>query len=152
MMQERIFELAKKAGLTRVVTCCEGVENKLCANDQWKGNLGPFAAVIEREVVDRCAQGTTELVKQFAVAMARNTTVRVMNKSDPYLDAFAQEGKQQSAGCRKEAIDKELVILKKLVLINDLPHGLKLGMPLAELLDMPDDVLRSMAAKDKSRL
>lgn len=56
MMQETIFAAAEAAELTRVVQCCPGVENKLCAGDQWKGNLGPFVAEIERLTIERCIE------------------------------------------------------------------------------------------------
>jgi hypothetical protein len=56
MKQEEIFAAAEAAELSRVVTCCPGVENKLCSNDQWKGNLGPFAAEIERRTMERCIE------------------------------------------------------------------------------------------------
>jgi hypothetical protein len=47
MQRERILELAKEAGLVRTQACCEGVKNKLCSNDVWKGDLGAFVAMIE---------------------------------------------------------------------------------------------------------
>lgn len=53
MQNEAIFAAAQAAELTRVKTCCEGVENKLCSTDEWKGNLGPFAAQIERRTMER---------------------------------------------------------------------------------------------------
>lgn len=53
MKQEDIFAAAQAAELLRVVTCCPGVDNKLCSGDQWKGNLGPFVAEIERRAVER---------------------------------------------------------------------------------------------------
>lgn len=53
MMNERIFELAKEAGFERVTECCPGVENKLCSNDVWKGNLGAFIAVVMKDIEAR---------------------------------------------------------------------------------------------------
>ena len=56
MQNELIFELAKEAGFKRITECCPGVENKLCTNDVWKGNLGELVAAIEGEVVAACIQ------------------------------------------------------------------------------------------------
>jgi hypothetical protein len=51
---EDIFEAARIAAFTRVKTCCEDVENKLCSNDEWRGNLGAFAAQVEQRAIQHC--------------------------------------------------------------------------------------------------
>lgn len=56
MKQEDMFAVAQEAGFNRIKTCCEGVENKFCANDEWKGDLGALAAEIERRTILRCIE------------------------------------------------------------------------------------------------
>lgn len=53
MYREELFKAADAAGLTRITTCCDGVKNKLCANDAWQGDLGAFAAEVERRTLER---------------------------------------------------------------------------------------------------
>lgn len=56
MKQEDMFAVAKEAGFTRVKTCCEGVENKFCANDEWRGNLAALVTKVERQAIQRCIE------------------------------------------------------------------------------------------------
>lgn len=56
MKQEDIFKAAEAAEFTRVKVCCAGVENKLCATDEWRGNLGAFAAQVEQRAIQRCIE------------------------------------------------------------------------------------------------
>lgn len=53
MKMERVFELAKEASFERVKACCEGVPNKLCSTDLWKGNLGAFVAAVMKDIEAR---------------------------------------------------------------------------------------------------
>jgi len=52
--QEDMFAVARAAEFTRIKTCCEGVENKLCANDEWRGNLAALVTKVERQAIQRC--------------------------------------------------------------------------------------------------
>lgn len=42
MKLSQIFRIAEISGLKRVVQCCDGVPDKVCMNDVWKGNIGVF--------------------------------------------------------------------------------------------------------------
>jgi hypothetical protein len=51
MNREDIIRMAREAGLVKTVDCC-AVPNKFCGQDQWKGDLNAFAALVaaaERE-------------------------------------------------------------------------------------------------------
>jgi hypothetical protein len=48
LMREQIFAAAERCGLKRIRSCCN-VEGKLCANDEWRGNLAAFAAAIRSQ-------------------------------------------------------------------------------------------------------
>ena len=55
MTRDEIIKLTQEAGLTKVIDCC-GVPNKFCGQDQWKGDINAFAALVaaaEREKVAR---------------------------------------------------------------------------------------------------
>ena len=45
MTREDIIRMAREAGLTKVIDCC-GVPNKFCGQDQWKGDINAFAAIV----------------------------------------------------------------------------------------------------------
>lgn len=45
--REIIFQAAEEAGLVRTHSCCN-VDLKLCATDEWRGNLEGFANALIR--------------------------------------------------------------------------------------------------------
>jgi hypothetical protein len=44
------IELAREAGLIKTVDCC-GVPDKFCGQDEWKGNLKVFAALVRADAI-----------------------------------------------------------------------------------------------------
>jgi hypothetical protein len=42
------IELAREAGLIKTVDCC-GVPDKFCGQDEWKGNLKAFEALVRAD-------------------------------------------------------------------------------------------------------
>lgn len=55
MTKEDIIRMAREVGLTKTVDCC-GVPNKFCGQDQWRGNLAVFAALVAAAERESCAK------------------------------------------------------------------------------------------------
>jgi hypothetical protein len=55
MTRDDITRMAREAGLTKIIDCC-GVPNKFCGQDQWKGDINAFAALVAAAEREACAK------------------------------------------------------------------------------------------------
>jgi hypothetical protein len=49
------IDMAREAGLIKTVDCC-GVPDKFCGQDEWKGNLKAFEALVRADEREACAK------------------------------------------------------------------------------------------------
>jgi hypothetical protein len=53
-MNKSTIDMAREAGLIKTVDCC-GVPDKFCGQDEWKGNLKVFEALVRADEREACA-------------------------------------------------------------------------------------------------
>jgi hypothetical protein len=78
--------IAREAGLIKTVDCC-GVPDKFCGQDEWKGNLKVFEALVradEREEANRRANASWTLMCEKMVAAEREACAKVCDTTPPY--------------------------------------------------------------------
>ena len=74
MTRDDITRMAREAGLVKTVDCC-AVPNKFCTQDQWKGDINVFAALVaaaEREACAKVCQDEIDRVKPLYSVVAEN--------------------------------------------------------------------------------
>lgn len=68
-------EMAREAGLIKTVDCC-GVPDKFCGQDEWKGNLKAFEALVRADEREARSMRWDELIAK-AVEAEREACAKV---------------------------------------------------------------------------
>ena len=74
MTRDDITRMAREAGLVKTVDCC-AVPNKFCTQDQWKGDINVFAALVAAAEREACAKVLDEMVDQMTADMEPSTAI-----------------------------------------------------------------------------
>jgi hypothetical protein len=73
------IDMAREAGLIKTVDCC-GVPDKFCGQDEWKGNLKAFEALVRADEREARSMRWDELIAK-AVEAEREACAKVCEQS-----------------------------------------------------------------------
>jgi hypothetical protein len=81
--------MAREAGLIKTVDCC-GVPDKFCGQDEWKGNLKAFEALVRADEREARSMRWDELIAK-AVEAEREACAKVCDALHYEVDAYGAQ-------------------------------------------------------------
>ena len=81
MNREDIIRMAREAGKVKTIDCC-GVPNKFCGQDQWKGDLNAFAALVAAAEREACAKAAEDHLTRGRSPLGRSVASAIRARSN----------------------------------------------------------------------